>query len=76
MSFAGFRFSNEGEVFVGVEGGQRREATQLVNVLPSEAAEIEVVKGGVRPGVKFCLSVFQQSQEWRWKAGRILAGIP
>lgn len=26
-----------------------------------------------RPGVKFCVSVFRQSQEWRWKAGRILA---
>ena len=25
------------------------------------------------PGVKFCVSVFRQSQEWRWKAGRILA---
>lgn len=45
MSFSGSRFPNEGEVFVGVEGGQRREVTQLVNVLPSDAAEIEVVKG-------------------------------
>lgn len=26
-----------------------------------------------RPGVKFCVSDFRQSQEWRWKAGRILA---
>ena len=26
-----------------------------------------------RPGVKFCVSVFRQSQEWLWKAGRILA---
>ena len=26
-----------------------------------------------RPGVKFCVNVFRQSQEWRWKAGRILA---
>ena len=26
----------------------------------------------VRPGVKFCVSDFRQSQEWRWKAGRIL----
>ena len=25
-----------------------------------------------RPGVKFCVSDFRQSQEWRWKAGRIL----
>ena len=25
------------------------------------------------PGVKFCVSDFRQSQEWRWKAGRILA---
>ena len=29
-----------------------------------------------RPGVKFCVSDFRQSQEWRWKAGRILAWIP
>lgn len=28
------------------------------------------------PGVKFCVSVFRQSQEWRWKTGRILAWIP
>ena len=26
-----------------------------------------------RPGVKFCVSVFRQSQEWDWKAGQILA---
>ena len=26
-----------------------------------------------RPGVKFCVSDIRQSQEWRWKAGRILA---
>ena len=29
-----------------------------------------------RPGVKFCVSDFRQSQEWRWKTGRILAWIP
>ena len=28
------------------------------------------------PGVKFCVSDFRQSQEWYWKAGQILAGIP
>ena len=28
------------------------------------------------PDVKFCVSVFRQSQEWRWKTGRILACIP
>ena len=27
----------------------------------------------VRPDVKFCVSVFRQSQEWRLKAGQILA---
>ena len=26
-----------------------------------------------RPGVKFCVSDIRQSQEWHWKAGRILA---
>ena len=30
-------------------------------------------KSGDWPGVKFCVSDFRQSQEWRWKAGRILA---
>ena len=34
------------------------------------------VLGGIWPGVKFCVSVFRQSQEWLWKAGRILARIP
>ena len=29
-----------------------------------------------RPGVKFCVSDFRQSQEWRWKTGQILAWIP
>ena len=29
--------------------------------------------GYIGPGVKFCVSDFRQSQEWRWKAGRILA---
>lgn len=29
-----------------------------------------------RPDVKFCVSDFRQSQEWRWKTGRILAWIP
>ena len=28
------------------------------------------------PDVKFCVSDFRQSQEWYWKAGQILAGIP
>ena len=31
---------------------------------------------GEGPDVKFCVSVFRQSQEWRWKTGRILAWIP
>ena len=31
---------------------------------------------GIGPDVKFCVSVFRQSQEWRWKTGRILAWIP
>ena len=29
--------------------------------------------GALGPGVKFCVSDFRQSQEWRWNAGRILA---
>ena len=31
------------------------------------------VFGFLRPGVKFCVSDIRQSQEWHWKAGRILA---
>ena len=35
--------------------------------------EIENAEDYMGPGVKFCVSDFRQSQEWRWKAGRILA---
>ena len=37
------------------------------------AEELAVEEMGDRPDVKFCVSVFRQSQEWRWKTGRILA---
>ena len=33
----------------------------------------KTVDAKVRPGVKFCVSDIRQSQEWHWKAGRILA---
>lgn len=33
----------------------------------------KLMSGEIGPGVKFCVSDFRQSQEWRWKAGRILA---
>ena len=33
----------------------------------------EIMSNFPGPGVKFCVSDFRQSQEWRWKAGRILA---
>ena len=39
----------------------------------SEKGYSDLKKG---PDVKFCVSVFRQSQEWRWKTGRILAWIP
>ena len=42
-------------------------------------SEKQIAEAGCRtrwPGVKFCVSDFRQSQEWRWKAGRILAWIP
>ena len=38
-------------------------------------AVVDIIKD-TRPGVKFCVSDFRQGQEWRWKAGRILAWIP
>ena len=42
-------------------------------VKDQQEAMLEATK---RPGVKFCVSDFRQSQEWRWKTGRILAWIP
>ena len=38
-----------------------------------EEGHLATVKNRRRPDVKFCVSVFRQSQEWRWKTGRILA---
>lgn len=52
--------------------------TAIVNVDPPPSplqrkqGRPEILLTG-RPGVKFCVSDFRQSQEWRWKAGRILA---
>ena len=43
----------------------------LVNVV-----QLKMVVSNERPDVKFCVSDFRQSQEWYWKAGQILAGIP
>ena len=35
--------------------------------------DVPAVFLALRPGVKFCVSDFRQSQEWHWKVGRILA---
>lgn len=45
----------------------------LVRLMPSNPVDRYIED---RPDVKFCVSVFRQSQEWRWKTGRILAWIP
>ena len=47
----------------------------VIDLLPNnyyvgDLADQTVLEG---PGVKFCVSDFRQSQEWRWKAGWILA---
>ena len=46
-----------------------RRAIEAIAV--REGISVEEVRRG--PGVKFCVSDFRQSQEWCWKAGRILA---
>ena len=38
--------------------------------------QVENIIRQLWPGVKFCVSDFRQSQEWCWKAERILAWIP
>ena len=43
----------------------RGSVEETLNELLEQEAE--------RPGVKFCVSDFRQSQEWCWKAGQILA---
>ena len=45
MGLARTRPSNKGKVFVSIEGRQRGEATELVNILSGDSAEIKVVKG-------------------------------
>ena len=49
--------------------------TQTVNLV-LDTIRLAMQKEKKGPGVKFCVSDFRQSQEWRWKAGRILAWIP
>ena len=62
----------------------KRDLTLLKNELKLSIRDMNMVLFAVlmplavlvilgRPGVKFCVSVFRQGQEWRWKAGRILA---
>lgn len=46
------------------------------NMTDAEVLAVAKVFEHLRPGVKFCVSDFRQSQEWHWKAGRILAWIP
>ena len=58
---------------------ERIEQTLLVEKLDEILERIDnedigfVITENGRPGVKFCVSDFRQSQEWRWKAGLILA---
>ena len=76
------------EVYLAKEGIPNNEAYAKLNLPASpwelwDAMEKVRLKDGEAlymeiddyygPGVKFCVSDFRQSQEWRWKAGRILA---
>ena len=51
--------------------GQKKKV--LIAKSLCEQAHLYVWDEPLRPDVKFCVSVFRQSQEWRWKTGRILA---
>ena len=48
----------------------------IIHIWPCFCDRINFALPKNRPDVKFCVSVFRQSQEWRWKTGRILAWIP
>ena len=48
----------------------RSAAERVTNRIMDAVDQLKIFAG---PGVKFCVSVFRQSQEWLWKAGRILA---
>ena len=45
----------------------------MEKVVKMRGGKKEIMSNFPGPGVKFCVSDFRQSQEWRWKAGRILA---
>ena len=54
----------------------KQEILYQIGIIPkSTYADIYSIRKARNkwPGVKFCVSDFRQSQEWRWKAGRILA---
>ena len=62
---------------VGGRGGLSKVVSSisvLESTDPGALVDDVFPQGG--PDVKFCVSVFRQSQEWRWKTGRILAWIP
>ena len=50
-----------------------RKELYMEKIISIEKINHAVMTGTPGPGVKFCVNVFRQSQEWRWKAGRILA---
>ena len=48
----------------------------FIETIDVAKAQMKMWRQIMGPGVKFCVSDFRQSQEGRWKAGRILACIP
>ena len=45
----------------------------ILTIAEEENTQKEMHFRNLGPGVKFCVSDIRQSQEWHWKAGRILA---
>ena len=78
-----FILSSEGEALADVftiqnnaEGFGRLLQTIRRCTRPEDKIKVGLEATGhysYRPDIKFCVSVFRQGQEWRWKAGRILA---
>ena len=72
--YYGKRFTGKQDLVQMIESyiryyNTRRVQRNLGVLTPMEKRQLSLAG----PGVKFCVSVFRQSQEWRWKAGRILA---
>ena len=54
-------------------GASFPEMDTLLRICDLYDVNLDTLLRGSGPGVKFCVSDIRQSQEWHWKAGRILA---